>query len=70
MPKKLTPDLADRLLAEIGRHPHGISAKQLSRVFAREGSPRSLGRLLARLAGRDRIVVQGAGRATRYQPKP
>lgn len=70
MPKKLTPDLADRLIAEIDRHQDGIKAKQLSRVFAREVSPRSLGRLLARLARHDRILVQGAGRATRYLPKP
>jgi len=68
MPKKLAPDLADRLEVEIRRHPDGIGATPLSRAFAREASPRSLARLLARLARLNRILVQGKGRASRYLP--
>ncbi len=70
MPKKLAPDLADRLEIEILRHPNGIGATPLSRAFAREASPRSLARLLTRLARSNRILVHGEGRATRYLPAP
>ena len=68
MPKKLAADLADRLEVEIRRYPHGIGATPLTRAFSREASPRSLARLLARLARLNRILVQGKGRATRYLP--
>ena len=70
MPKKLTPDLAARLEAEILRHPEGVLATSLYRMFAPEASPRSLLRILERLAKRDRILAKGGSRATRYVAAP
>ncbi len=68
MPKKLASDLADRLEAEIRRHPDGVGSGMLAHSFANEASPRSLGRLLSHLARRKRIQAQGKGPATRYLP--
>lgn len=68
MPKKLASDLADRLETEIRRHPEGVAPGALVRAFEEEVSPRSLARLLKRLARRQRIRVQGKGRTTRYIP--
>jgi hypothetical protein len=67
MPKKLASDLPDRLEAEIKRHPEGVAAGELVRVFARDASARSLNRLLKRLVRQQRISVHGAGRNTRYR---
>jgi len=68
MPKKLLPDLAERLETEIRRHPEGIPATSLYKTFAEEASPRSLLRILDRLVRRERIVAKGGSRATRYLP--
>jgi hypothetical protein len=68
MPKKLASDLADRLEAEIRRHPEGVAAGALVRAFEGDASPRSLARLLKRLIRHQRIRVQGRGRTTRYCP--
>ena len=70
MPIKLAPDLADRMEAEIRRHPEGIPAASLYKAFAEEASPRSLLRILDRLVRRERIVAKGGSRATRYLPLP
>lgn len=70
MPKKLAEELTGRLVAEIGRHREGVTAKALARLFAQDASPRSLGRRLAQLAAQHHIAVRGAGPATRYLPKP
>ena len=70
MPIKLTADLVDRLAAEISRHPDGVAPSALVKEFAKEASPRSIGRLLVRLARHNRIEVKGEGRATRYLPAP
>lgn len=70
MPKKLADDLADRLEAEIHRHPEGIPASSLYRAFAQEASPRSLLRVLDRLLRRKRVLAKGGSRATRYLPLP
>ena len=68
MPKKLAPDLADRLEAKIDRHPEGIAPTPLFKRFETEASPRSLARIVKRLARRKRISVKGDGPATRYFP--
>lgn len=68
MPKKLAPDLADRMEAEIRQHPEGTPATSLYRAFAQEASPRSLLRILDRLVRRERILAKGGSRATRYLP--
>lgn len=68
MPKQLASDLADRLEAEVRRHPDGVAASALVRAFENEASPRSLARLLKRLVRHQRIRVQGRGRTTRYLP--
>jgi len=68
MPKELAPDLKDRLEAEIGRHPEGISAGPLVKTFQSEASRRSLARLLKHLARKKRIRVEGEKRGTRYFP--
>ena len=70
MPKKLTPDRAARLEAEIRRHPEGVLATSLYRMFAPEASPRSLLRIFDRLVKRDRILAKGGSRATRYVAAP
>lgn len=70
MPKKLAPDLSDRLEAKIRRQPDGTAAKTLFQGFAGEASPRSLARILTRLVRHNRIQVQGEGPATRYFPPP
>ena len=68
MPKKLAPDLADRLEAEIARHPEGIAPTPLFKRFETEASVRSLARIVKRLARRNRISIKGDGPATRYLP--
>lgn len=68
MPKELPPDLADRLADTIARYPEGISPKALFGSFSKEASPRSLARIVKRLARRGRIVVVGGGRTTTYKP--
>jgi hypothetical protein len=70
MPKKLNADLVDRLAGEIRRHPDGVGPRALVQAFAQEASPRSIGRLLKRLARHHRIEAKGEGRATRYLPAP
>ena len=70
MPKELPPDLADRLADEVARHPEGIAPKALFVSFSKEASPRSLARIVKRLARRGRIVVKGGGRTTTYRPAP
>ena len=70
MPKKLASDLPDRLEAEIRRHPEGVLATSLYRMFAPEASPRSLLRILDRLVKRNRILAKGGSRATRYVVTP
>ena len=70
MPKKLAPDLAARLDAEICRHPEGVLATSLYRTFAQEASSRSLLRILDRLVKRGRILAKGGSRATRYVATP
>jgi len=69
VPKKLTEELSERAVAEIGRHPNGATAKALARLFAQDAKPRSIGRLLTRLVACKRILVRGAGPATRYLRK-
>jgi len=66
MPKKLAPDLEHRLEAEIARHPEGVAPTPLFKNFETEASPRSLARIVKRLARRQRISVSGNGPATRY----
>ena len=68
MPKKLATDLADRVAGEVLRHPEGVAVGGIYETFADEASPRSLLRVLTRLARRQRILAKGAGRATRYLP--
>lgn len=68
MPKKLAPNLADRLEAEIARHPEGVAPTPLFKRFENEASARSLARIVKRLARRQRISVKGDGPATRYFP--
>jgi len=67
VPKKLLPDIDEKIVAEIGRHPAGATVAKLARAFARHSSRRTLQRRLGDLAGAHRIVVEGAGRATRYR---
>jgi hypothetical protein len=66
MPKKLAADLADRVEAEMRRHPDGIAPAPLLKQFEKEASPRSLGRIVKRLARQQRISIKGGGPATRY----
>ncbi len=68
MPKQLAADLADRLEAEIHRHPDGIAPAPLFAAFTGEASPRSLGRIVKRLAKNNRILIKGGGGSTRYHP--
>lgn len=68
MPKKLAADLADRLETEVNRHPDGIAPASLAAAFAGEASPRSLGRIVKRLAKSNRILIKGGGGVTRYHP--
>ncbi len=70
MPKKLADTLPDRIMAKIDLRPEGTTRTLLAKVFSNEVSPRSLARILERLAGNGRIRVQGAGRATRYVSAP
>lgn len=57
-------------MAEIERHSSGIASSLLAEAFCKEVSPRSLARILGRLATNNRILAQGDGRATRYLPGP
>jgi len=70
VPKQLLPDIDERIVAEIGRHPAGATVAKLALAFARHSSRRTLQRRLGDLAGARRIVVEGAGRATRYRLAP
>ncbi len=70
MPKKLAADLADRVGAEINRHSEGIAPTSLTAAFAGEASPRSLGRIVKRLAKNNRTLIRGGGGSTRYHPAP
>jgi hypothetical protein len=70
MPKKLATGLEDRVAAEIGRHTEGMAPAALLAVFSQEASPRSLGRIVKRLARRNRILIKGGGGSTRYHPHP
>jgi hypothetical protein len=67
MPKQLARDLPDRIEAEIGRHPEGVSATAVAGVFAKDGSRRSIMRIIEDLQRRKRIVAVGQARATRYR---
>jgi len=68
MPKKLASNLADRVHAEVRRHPAGVAKGSLLRIFEKEASARSLARVLERLLRAQRIDVRGKGRTTRYLP--
>ena len=63
MPKELAADLIDRLADKIARHPKGVSPKALFEPFSREASPRSLARIIKRLARAGRIVDANVSRA-------
>lgn len=66
MPRKLPPDLPDRVVSEIGHHAQGIGKNELDQQFAKQVSPRSLGRILNALVRAQRIRLTGATRAARY----
>ena len=70
MPKKLATDLTDRVAAKINQHAEGIAPAALLASFSHEASPRSLGRIVERLAKRNRILIKGGGGSTRYHPLP
>src|SRR5882672_6030734 len=67
MPKILTSDLADRVEAEIARHPTGVSASTIARTFEDAASRRSIMRIIKRLQRAHRISAEGQARATRYR---
>lgn len=67
MPKKLATNLETRIETEIARHPAGISASALARIFEKSASRRSIARIIQSLERRKRIVSEGQARATRYR---
>jgi hypothetical protein len=50
------------------RHPEGVGAGPIYEAFAKEASPRSLLRILNKLAGQKRILAKGTRAGTRYLP--
>lgn len=68
MPKKLPPDLTERVAVTVLRHPEGIAIGEIYETFVAEASPRSLLRILEKLVRNQRIVAKGAGRGARYLP--
>jgi hypothetical protein len=70
VPKQLARDFNERLEAAIREHPEGIAAAELAERFRNEASSRTLGRRLKHLLRRERVVLKGAGRASRYYPAP
>ena len=67
MPKKLPQDLAERIEAEIIRHPGGVGIDELHTVLVDIVSRRSLQRRLASLVEQQRIRAEGDGRALKYR---
>lgn len=67
MPKKLSPDVTDRILAEVARHPDGISVDALAEALAGLISRRSLQRRLVELVTQKRLVAAGATQARIYK---
>ena len=69
MPKQLARDFNERVEAAIREHPEGgITAAELAERFRHEASSRTLGRRLNHLVRRERVVIKGAGRGSRYFP--
>ncbi len=68
MPKQLARDFNERIEAAIREHPEGVTAAGLADRFRQEASSRTLGRRLKQLLSRERVVLKGAGRASRYYP--
>lgn len=67
MPKKLSADLRDRVLREIGQHRDGVSASSLAKRFAEHASRRSIARIVKSLGRRGEIVAIGRARAMKYR---
>ena len=70
MPKLLSPEITDRVLAAIRANPGGITLADLARKLARHLSRRSLQRNLAALVRAKQIVSEGATKAQRYRSSP
>ena len=70
MPKLLSPDINNRILAAIRANPKGVALAGLARKLAKHLSRRSLQRILAALVRKKQIVSDGATKAQRYRIAP
>lgn len=70
MPKKLSHNLDERLLAFLAKHQAGIGIDAIEAAFADDASRRSLQRRLTQLVTAGRVLSAGEARALRYHLAP
>jgi hypothetical protein len=69
MPKQVSPEELDHIVATVGRHPEGVGIEGLAHAGL-DLSHRTLQRRLAQLVAEGRLVTEGEGRALRYRVAP
>jgi hypothetical protein len=70
VPKLLPDDLAEKIHAEIARHPEGVGIDALHTALADSISRRTLQRRLASLVQEQQLRIEGEGRAVKYRLAP
>lgn len=70
MPKKVSSEELDRIIAAIGRYPDGIGIEGLLSQTELDLRHRTLQRRLSQLVSVGRLVTEGEGRALRYKLAP
>jgi hypothetical protein len=70
MPKQVSPEELDHIVAAVGRHPEGVGIEGLLTHTGLDLAHRTLQRRLARLVAEGRLVTEGEGRALRYRVAP
>jgi hypothetical protein len=70
MPKQVSPEELDRIVAAVGRHPDGIGIEGLLAQAGLNLTHRTLQRRLSQLIAAGRLVTEGEGRALRYKSAP